>query len=115
VRLQRVSTANRPGGGNHGVVVWRGDGLTFDEFGCGCIWRQLLATGECGCGDRGGGAVWLVSFARSLEKLESRHFWAFTVLLVVLAGFGVVLYTASDHLGNLVGPALHNLEVSSSP
>ena len=90
-------------------------GLTFDEFG---MWLHL------------GGSYWqrasvdavivltalfgLVSFARLLEKFEKRHFWAFTVLLLVLAGFATVLYMAGNHLGNLVGPALHDLEVSSS-
>ena len=63
-------------------------GLTFDEFG---MWLHL------------GGSYWqrasvdavivvsalfgLVAFARSLKKFESRHFRAFIVLLVVLAGF----------------------------
>ena len=91
-------------------------GLTFDEFG---MWLHL------------GGSYWqrasvdavivvaalfgLVSFARSLEKFERRHFRAFIILLVVLAGFAAVLYTAGNRLGNLVGPALHDLEVSSSP
>ena len=91
-------------------------GLTFDEFG---MWLHL------------GGSYWqrasvdavivvsalfgLVSFARSLEKFEKRHFWAFIILLAVLAGFAAVLYTAGNHLGNVVGPALHDLEVSSSP
>ena len=91
-------------------------GLTFDEFG---MWLHL------------GGSYWqrasvdavivvaalfgLVAFARSLKKFEKRHFWAFAILLVVLAGFSVVLYTASDRLGNLVGPTLHDLEASSSP
>ena len=91
-------------------------GLTFDEFG---MWLHL------------GGSYWqrasvdavivvaalfgLIAFARSLEKFESRHLRAFIVLLVVLAGFAVVLYTAGNHLGNLVGPTLHDLEVSSSP
>ena len=91
-------------------------GLTFDEFG---MWLHL------------GGSYWqrasvdavtvvaalfgLVAFARSLEKFEARHFRAFIVLAIVLVGFGVVLYTAGNHLGNLVGPRLHDLEVASSP
>jgi hypothetical protein len=91
-------------------------GLTFDEFG---MWLHL------------GGSYWqrasvdavivvaalfgLLAFARSLKKFEARHFRAFIVLVVVLAGFGVVLYMAGNHLGNLVGPKLHDLEVSSSP
>jgi hypothetical protein len=91
-------------------------GLTFDEFG---MWLHL------------GGSYWqrasvdavivvaavfgLVAFARSLEKFESRHFWAFVILAIAIVGFAVVLYTAGNHLGNLVGPKLHDLEVSSSP
>src|SRR5664279_2376367 len=91
-------------------------GLTFDEFG---MWLHL------------GGSYWqrasvdavivvsalfgLVAFARSLKKFESRHFGVFLVLLVVLAGFAVVLYTAGNHLGNLMGPTLHDLEAASSP
>ena len=37
------------------------------------------------------------------------------VLLVLLAGFGVVLFVAGNQLGNLEGPKLHELEVLSSP
>jgi hypothetical protein len=91
-------------------------GLTFDEFG---MWLHL------------GGSYWqraslgavivvaalfgLVAFARSVKKFEARHFRASIVLAIVLAGFGVVLYTAGNHLGNLMGPKLHDLEVASSP
>jgi hypothetical protein len=57
----------------------------------------------------------LVAFARSVKKFEARHFRASIVLAIVLAGFGVVLYTAGNHLGNLMGPKLHDLEVASSP
>ncbi len=91
-------------------------GLTFDEFG---MWLHL------------GGSYWqrasvdavivvaalfgLVAFARSVEKFEARHFRAFLVLATMLVGFGVALYSAGTHLGNVVGPELHNLEVASSP
>jgi hypothetical protein len=91
-------------------------GLTFDEFG---MWLHL------------GGSYWqrasvdavivmaalmgLVAFARSLERFESRHFWAFVSLLIVLIGFGVVLYWSGNQLGDVVGPALQKLEQSSSP
>ena len=91
-------------------------GLTFDEFG---MWLHL------------GGSYWqrvsvdavivvaalfaLVSFACSLKRFESRHFWAFAILAVSLAGFAIVLYLAGCHLGGVVGPALHDLEASSSP
>jgi hypothetical protein len=57
----------------------------------------------------------LVAFARSLKRFEARHLWAFIVLLTVLAGFGVVLYTTSDRLGDMMGPTLHDLEAASSP
>jgi len=56
-----------------------------------------------------------VAFARTLKKFESRHFWAFIILLVVLASFGAALYTAGNQLGNVVGPELLNLESASSP
>ena len=90
--------------------------LTFDEFG---MWLNL------------GGSYWqrasvdaviiiaavlaLVAFARSIERLEGRHFRAFVILLVALLGFGVVVYVAGNHLGELVGPTLHTLELDSSP
>jgi len=57
----------------------------------------------------------LFAFARSLEKLEAKHFRAFAVLLVALAGFAVVLYLAGNHLAEVAGPTLENLEADSSP
>ena len=91
-------------------------GLTFDEFG---MWLHL------------GGSYWqrasvdavivvaalfgLVAFARSLKRFEKHHFWAFIVLMIVLAGFAVVLYTAGNRLGDMVGPTLQDLERASSP
>ena len=91
-------------------------GLTFDEFG---MWLHL------------GGSYWqrasvdavivvtalfgLIAFARSLKRFEKRHFLASVVMLIVLVGFAVVLYTASDRLGDVVGPKLHDLEAASSP
>jgi hypothetical protein len=78
-------------------------GLTFDEFG---MWLHL------------GGSYWqrasvdavivvsalfaLVAFARTLKRFERRHFWAFLVLLVALAGFGIVLYTAGNRIGDVM-------------
>jgi hypothetical protein len=91
-------------------------GLTFDEFG---MWLHL------------GGSYWqrasvdavivvaalfgLVAFARSLKKFEARHFWAFIVLLVVLIGFGIAIYSAGNRIGDVMGPTLHELEDASSP
>jgi|SRR5690242_9833784 len=91
-------------------------GLTFDEFG---MWLHL------------GGSYWqrasvdmviviaalfgLIAFARSLKRFESRHFRASVILLVVLTGFGIVLYTTGNRLGDMMGPTLHDLESASSP
>jgi hypothetical protein len=33
----------------------------------------------------------------------------------VLVGFGIVLYTAGNRLGDMMGPKLHDLEAASSP
>ena len=91
-------------------------GLTFDEFG---MWLHL------------GGSYWqrasvdavivvaaligLIAYAPSLERLEKRHFSVFAVLLVAVIGFGFVLFTTGGYIGNLVGPKLRKLELSSSP
>jgi hypothetical protein len=91
-------------------------GLTFDEFG---MWLHL------------GGSYWqrasvdmvivvaavlgLIGFASSLKSFESRHRWASLILVVVLIGFGVALYSASERIGDVVGPTLHDLEAASSP
>ena len=90
--------------------------LTFDEFG---MWLHL------------GGSYWqrasvdaviivaavlgLCSYMRSLERFESHHRWASAGLLLALAGFVWVLYSAGLHLGDVVGPRLLELEASSSP
>lgn len=91
-------------------------GLTFDEFG---MWLHL------------GGSYWqrasvdavivvaaligLVAFAPSLKRFEKEHFWSFIVLVLLVAGFGVVLFISSNYIGNVVGPRLHDLESLSSP
>jgi hypothetical protein len=90
--------------------------LTFDEFG---MWLHL------------GGSYWqrasvdaviivaavlgLCAYMRSIERFESRHRWAFVVLLLALAGFAWAVYAAGIRLGDLVGPRLRELEDSSSP
>ena len=91
-------------------------GLTFDEFG---MWLHL------------GGSYWqrasvdavivvaalfgLVAFARSVQRFEAHHFRVSVVLLLVLVGFGVVVYRSGNRLGDVVGPKLHELEAASSP
>jgi FtsH-binding integral membrane protein len=91
-------------------------GLTFDEFG---MWLHL------------GGSYWqrasvdavivvaalfgLVAFARNLRRFEKKHLWSFLILLVVVIGFGVVIFMAGNRLGDTMGPTLHDLESESSP
>jgi len=90
--------------------------LTFDEFGMwlhlgGSYWQRasvdavIVVTALLGLG----------AFTRSLERLESRHFWAFLALLAVVAGFVAVLLIVSRELGPVMGPRLVELELSSSP
>jgi hypothetical protein len=90
--------------------------LTFDEFG---MWLRL------------GGSYWqrasvdavavvaaligLVAYARSLERLELRHLWAFCALVLALVAFSAVLFWAGGRIGHVVGPRLEELESSSSP
>jgi hypothetical protein len=59
--------------------------------------------------------IGLMAFAPSLERLESRHFWSFIALTAAVVGFGVVLFVARGYIGDLVGPRLYELELSSSP
>jgi len=91
-------------------------GLTFDEFG---MWLHL------------GGSYWqrasvdavivvsallgLVAFARTLKKFERHHFWMFLIVLVIVLGFGAVIYIAGIRLGEMVGQPLRELESTSSP
>lgn len=91
-------------------------GLTFDEFG---MWLNL------------GGSYWqrasvdavivvsavfaFIAFLRSVKRFESRHFRAFIILFIALAGFAVAVFIAGNRIGTVVGPKLHELESASSP
>ena len=90
--------------------------LTFDEFGMwlhlgGSYWQRVSVDAVIVVA----AVIALVAFARSIKRFESRHLWSFLALVVALAAFGIVLFTAGDKLGNTVGPKLQQLEVSSSP
>ncbi|MGA2690811.1 MAG: hypothetical protein ABSF76_00475 [Opitutaceae bacterium] len=90
--------------------------LTFDEFGMwlhlgGSYWQRASVDAVIVIG----AVLGLCSYMRSLERFEARHRWASAVLLVALAGFCWVVYSAGLRLGDVVGPRLHELEASSSP
>jgi hypothetical protein len=90
--------------------------LTFDEFGMwlhlgGSYWQRASVDAVLVVA----AVIGLVAFAPSLERLESHHLWAFLVLLIALVAFAVTLFVAGGYLGSLVGPRLHELELSSSP
>lgn len=91
-------------------------GLTFDEFGMwlhlgGSYWQRASVDGVIVVS----GIFALVAFASTLRRFESHHFWLFVVLLVALAGFGTVLYIAGNHVGDMMGEQLRQLEAASSP
>jgi hypothetical protein len=90
--------------------------LTFDEFGMwlhlgGSYWQRASVDAVLVVA----AVIGLVAFAPPLERLESRHIWAFLAVLVAVVGFAVALVIASRTIGPLVGPRLQELELSSSP
>ena len=91
-------------------------GLTFDEFGMwlhlgGSYWQRASVDAVIVVS----GVFGLVAFGRSLERFEKRHCWLCLALVALLIGFGLVLYYAGLRLGDTVGPALRQIEDSSSP
>jgi len=90
--------------------------LTFDEFGMwlhlgGSYWQRTSVDAVIIIA----GVFGLFAFALSIKRFESRHRWAFVVLLVALLGFGWVVSLAGGRLGAMVGPKLYQLEAASSP
>ena len=90
--------------------------LTFDEFGMwlhlgGSYWQRASVDAVIVVG----AVLGLIAFAPSLRRFEVKHLWAAIVLVLAIAGFGYVLVLAGNEVGNLVGPRLHELELSSSP
>jgi len=57
----------------------------------------------------------LLGMAPSLDHLRSRHRWALLALVLAIAGFGTVLVIAGKEVGNVEGPKLRELEMSSTP
>ncbi|HXF10293.1 MAG TPA: hypothetical protein VN625_05870 [Desulfuromonadaceae bacterium] len=91
-------------------------GLTFDEFGMwlhlgGSYWQRvsidsiIVVTAVLG----------LVAFARTIKRFETRHFWSFLLLLLVLLCFALVLNLVGTRIGAEMGSTLETLERASSP
>lgn len=90
--------------------------LTFDEFGMwlhlgGSYWQRASVDAVIVVG----AVLGLIAFAPSLRRFEVKHFWGVVILALALAGFGYALVVAGNEIGSLVGPKLHELELSSSP
>jgi hypothetical protein len=90
--------------------------LTFDEFGMwlhlgGSYWQRVSVDAVIVVG----AVLTLVGFARTIKRFESHHLWSFIALALVLAVFGIILFTAGNRLGDVMGPKLQELEISSSP
>jgi hypothetical protein len=90
--------------------------LTFDEFGMwlhlgGSYWQRASVDAVMIVA----ASIGLIAYAPPLERLESRHLWAFVILVGGLICFTVVVAMAGEYLGHLVGPTLRELELSSSP
>ncbi|MFI4888916.1 MAG: hypothetical protein ACHQIL_00130 [Steroidobacterales bacterium] len=90
--------------------------LTFDEFGMwlhlgGSYWQRASVDAIIVIS----AALGLLAFASAIRSFESRHVRASIVILAAVIVFGVVLYDASVRIGQLEGPRLEALELSSSP
>jgi hypothetical protein len=90
--------------------------LTFDEFGMwlhlgGSYWQRASIDAIVVVA----AALGLVAFASAIRNFEARHVRASIALLVAVVAFAVVLYDASVRIGQLEGPRLEALEISSSP
>jgi hypothetical protein len=91
-------------------------GLTFDEFGMwlhlgGSYWQRVSVDAVIVVG----AVLALLAYMPSLARLETRHIWLFSSVLLALIGFCVVIFVARGHIGELIGPTLHDLEAASSP
>ena len=90
--------------------------LTFDEFGMwlhlgGSYWQRTSVDGVVVVA----ALIALCGYAAALRRLEARHIRAFFALLLLLIGFGWVIWSAGNRLGSTYGPKLRDLEESSSP
>lgn len=91
-------------------------GLTFDEFGMwlhlgGSYWQRTSVDAVIVVA----AVIGLIAYTPPLEHLEKRHFRAFIALLLGLVAFVYVIFWTGGYIGNLYGPKLRELELSSSP
>ncbi len=98
------------------LVYGVGLALTYDEFGMwlhlgGSYWQRASvdAVVVIGC------FLTLLAFARTLVRVETRHWWALLVLSLAIVGFAVVLLVAGKEIGKVEGPRLRELEIQSTP
>ena len=90
--------------------------LTFDEFGMwlhlgGRYWQRASVDAVMVVA----AVIGLFAFSPPLKRLEAKHIRIFIIVLVALVCFAVVLVVAGNRLGEVVGPRLESLELSSSP
>jgi hypothetical protein len=91
-------------------------GLTFDEFGMwlhlgGSYWQQASIDAIVALT-----AVFaMVAFAPNIRKFEKHHCFEFSIALMLLILFAVVIFIAGSRLGTLMAPTLQSLEAASSP
>jgi hypothetical protein len=90
--------------------------LTFDEFGMwlhlgGSYWQRTSVDGVVVIA----AVIALIGYAPSIRRLEARHFWEFSLAALAVIAFGWAIWWAGGRLGQSYGPALRELEESSSP
>jgi hypothetical protein len=90
--------------------------LTFDEFGMwlhlgGSYWQRASVDAIIVVA----AALGFVAFAAAIRRFEGRHVRVAIILALAVIAFAVVLYDASMRIGQVAGPRLEALELSSSP
>jgi hypothetical protein len=90
--------------------------LTFDEFGMwlhlgGSYWQRASVDAIIVVA----AALGFFAFAAAIRRFEARHVRAAIILALAVIAFVAVLYDASVRIGQVAGPRLEALELSSSP
>jgi hypothetical protein len=85
--------------------------LTFDEFGMwlhlgGGYWQRASFDGVVVVA----ALLFLIGYARRLERLRPHHIVTAVLLVAALVTFGVMLRRSVDYVGARIGPPLHRLE-----